>query len=159
MNEIDVNPERINDEKKQKLTKGQKWIAAILFIFLLGWLFGGTDYDIEDGVAKLSIELSSSYSVESAAFEVLSEVYDVAQDNTDIKQIDLTILMSKAGLSDKYGNDLEEDIIMGSMTYDQDDIEEIRKYKENYMYTSNDIQKAVVIYKIKQLKGAHLLED
>lgn len=141
------------DAEAKKLTTGQKWFLGFLVLAFLGWLFGGADYEIEGGVAKISSKVRVSDSLSYAASEVLGDTYEVVHDNSDIKRIELTLYMSKMDVSDKYGNELEEDIKMGTIAWDREDIEEILKFKKDYMFKQNDIYKAVVMVQIKRMGG------
>ena len=161
-NETGENQEKQDEDKKKMgclVTGGV--ILGVLFV--IGYLFGGPDVTIKGDTAEIRIKTSANWTLSLLASDLLEDVYDVATEYPDVSRLEVTFIMSKSGLTDKYGNPIEEDLPMGTMTYDKEELAEIRKYKNRstYVYgggvlSRRDITKGIL--KI-QLKHTHLLDD
>lgn len=151
------------DEDKEKMGCWAKGGIVLGVLFFIGYLFSGPDVTVKGDIAEIRIKTSASSSLSLLASDLLEDVYDVATEYPDVSRLEVTFIMSKSGLTDKYGNPTEEDLPMGTMTYDKEELAEIRKYKarNTYVYgggvlSRRDITKGIL--KI-QLRHTHLLDD
>jgi hypothetical protein len=91
----------------------------------------------------------------TTAFNVAKEVYAAAKANPTAKQVEVKLTMSKHGLQDKYGNEWKEDREMGTITIA--DLDEVRRFKDDGLYASNETVKSIYMGKIRRLDYAELL--
>jgi len=91
----------------------------------------------------------------NTAFNVAKEVYAATKANPTAKKVEVKLKMSKQGLQDKYGNEWKEDREMGTITIS--DLDEVRKFKDDGLYASNETVKGIYMGKIRRLDYAELL--
>lgn len=151
------------DEDKKKMGRWAKGGIVLGVLFVIGYLLGGPDVTIKGDTAEIRIKTPASWSLSLLASDLLRDVYDVATEYPDVSRLNVIFVMSKSGLTDQYGNPIEEDLPMGTMTYDKEELAEIRKYKNRSIYVHGGgvlSRQAITkeILKIK-LRHTHLLES
>lgn len=143
--------------------KGRLKLIGLWLVFVL--LFAGinqqpmTTTEVSGGVAVVRMKVVSWEAPDELAVRALGEVYELAQSNPDLKQVRVSFTMSKSGLSDQYGNLVKEDFHMGDLTWDSEDLQEARMYKERALYSVNEMRNALYSHLIKSMNGGHLLRD
>lgn len=149
-----------NDEDKNNKAGTKGCIGCIVVVIILaviGSFVGKPKVKVSGDVAEVKVTLMSTYDLKYAAWEVAKTVYNVAAKNKDIKKIKVTIMMSSSGLQDNYGKPLDKDLKMGEIM--EDDLEDIRKYRDADAYAYNDGNELAYMVFLKNMDYSHLLED
>lgn len=134
------------------------WVGVML-VFALAGQKPMTSIETSDGVAVINMQVMSWEAADGLATRMLGEVYELAQSNPDLQKVRVSFTMSKGGLSDQYGNPVKEDFHMGDLTWDSEDLQEARKYRERALYSVNEMRNALYVHHIKGMNGGHLLRD
>ena len=150
-----------NDEDKNNNKAGTKGcigcIVVVIILAVIGSFVGKPKVKVSGDVAEVKVTLMSTYDLKYAAWEVAKTVYNVAVKNEDIKKIKVTVMMSSSGLQDNYGKPLDKDLKMGEIM--EDDLEDIRKYRDADAYAYNDGNELAYMVFLKNMDYSHLLED
>ena len=115
--------------------------------------------EVSSGQAVIHKRVQSWAALDYVAMKVLNDVYEVARSNPEVKQVRVSLTMSKAGLSDEYGNPAQEDIQMGDLTWDAEDLQEARRYQDRSLYSVHETRNALYRHHIQGMRGGHLLKD
>lgn len=67
--------------------------------------------------------------------------------------------MSKSGLADEHGNPAKESIHMGDLDWNDEDLEEARRYQDRSMYSVHEIRNALYRHHIQGMRAGYLLKD
>lgn len=135
----------------------QKLRFRIFLLLIIGSLFGcGSDYEIDDDIAKSEVTFIHFNTLETAAYMVMDRFYDIAKDNDDLKKIEINLVLSGTDLSDKYGNNLKN-IEMGTLVFSRKDIEEVLKYQDFSSFNANKGFKMGIMFDIQRLPGSQNL--
>jgi hypothetical protein len=116
---------------------------------------------IEGDTAKIEMTIHHGApfidNLANTAFTVGQKVHAVAKANPSAKKAEVTLIMSKQGLQDKYGNAWTQDRVMGTITVP--DLDEVRKYTDGGLYASSEAVKESYMAKISLLDYAYLLKE
>jgi hypothetical protein len=156
---VNNDPRAKSKPEEKKLTTKQKWILGCVIFAFIGWLFDGPTYDIDGDTARIEIVLTSSDDLDSATLKVLSEGYAVVHAHPHLKKVDIALTMSKTGRVDQDGHAVEQDINMGNFAWDHGRIEEILKYKNDHLFTQDEILRFAYKTAIEMMPDADLLQD
>lgn len=145
---------------------GLKGRLKLIGLWTLPFLMAGlinaepdTRVEVSSGQAVIYKKVQSWAALDYVATRVLGDVYELARSNPELKQVRVSLRMSKAGLSDEYGNPLQEDILMGDLTWDAEDLQEARRYQDRSLYSVHEIRNALYRHHIRGMRGGHLLKD
>lgn len=144
-------------EEEIKLTTAQKWAVTILIMVGLGWIIDRPSYTIENGTATIAVKLSSYDDLESAAHEVLEDIYRVAHKQPRLTEILVNVTMSGSGLTDRYGN-RSDNLTMGSIRWDRFQIEEAQRFKKADRFKFDDSNKLIVMTQLRMMSHSYLLD-
>ena len=119
----------------------------------------GMRVEVSSGQAVIYKEVQSWAALDYVATQVLDDVYEVARSNPELEHVRVSLRMSKAGLSDEYGNPVKEDFHMGDLTWDADDLQTARRYQDRSLYSVHEIRNALYRHHIQGMRGGHLLKE
>ncbi|THT96055.1 hypothetical protein E9531_16870 [Lampropedia puyangensis] len=105
------------------------------------------------------VRTKTLYATSSADLEArkgLREVYNLAHENSQLERIRINYVMSANGVSDQYGNPLTEDRAMGHIEFGAEDLEEMRKYRTEYLYM-DELRRLLYEQLLKTMPSGHLL--
>lgn len=144
---------------RPKLSK-KGWVFVIFgLLFLIGVMSDGPKATKSDnGTVTAHTKILSTDNMRSATDKVLSDIYDVVHDNPDAQIIEQKVTINRYGISDQYGNPLEEDLNMGTLTWPRTEIEEIQKFQKDYVFTQNDTYVGIAMARLSLMNGANLLQ-
>jgi len=129
-------------------------IVLLVIIGLIMQFVGPCGVVIDGDTAMKNITISYG-DVEIAAWNVAETVYEIAKKYDSINKVVISLYISKGyggGLIDKYGNNITEDLHMGTITIS--DLGEVRKYKNiSYKFAMEQYFKS----EISRLNHAQLL--
>lgn len=114
--------------------------------------FFHSDVQISGDVATDREIINSLNSSELLAGKLLQEGWDIAQSCTKLKTLKVTLIASE--LVDRYGNKAPDVIAVVSL-----DLEEARKYKEDYLYSQDDIVKGLMTVQIQRSDVGRFMND
>lgn len=128
-------------------------------ILVIASLTGGPNVVIEQGVARVDTILITGplMDLDLAAYNILQDTYKIVQNHPEIQAMAQTISLSKHGLSDQYGNPLRENIVMGTVIWTKEDVEDIRKFQTDGAFTQNERYRDVMMVRLSLMQGAELL--
>lgn len=112
--------------------------------------------DIEHVMRK---ELNAAISGSRAeAQRALHDVYDLAKRKPQLQYVRVEFVMSKSGVSDKYGNPVKADMPMGNFEWDAKELAEARKYTAFSLWADD---RTITLYgaMLNQMPSGHMLRD
>lgn len=152
--------------KSSKAKNGCLGCLGLIVIFMVIGYIGKSISEkptIEGDVAKITVTRSTNgwLSAEAAGHDMAELIYNTAKDNPNIKRIEITLYIDKTGISDKYGNEFKENLLMGTLV--EDNLEEVRKYKDelSFVYDRETDKKefggGIYTIQIERMNYAYLL--
>ena len=149
-----------NGVKSKKFKIGCLSLVLFLVIFVIIMYFAEKpEIKVEGDFAKSEITFFID-SLDTAAYQLADLVYSTAKEHPNIKKITVDLKISKGlggGLRDKYGNEVSADLEMGQIVIS--DLDEVRKYREQSIYTSNDENHKFYKDQISEKRYSYLLTD
>lgn len=134
------------------------WFAvAMVLVAALGEPM--TRVEMSSSEAVIHKTVSSWQPLGSVTTNILGEVYELARSNPELKHVRVSLTMSKSGLIDEYGNPAKEDIHMGDLEWNDEDLEEARQYQERSLYSVHEIRNALYRHHIQGMRAGHLLKQ
>lgn len=137
------------------------FVVSIVAMVVIGGVGAGGSSDrveVEGDRATIHNMVYPHETLDHVTRGVLGDVADLARSNRSLKEIRVVLTMSGSSLVDEYGNRTPEDIPMGELTWDSEELDEVRKYTEDAVYRWKEMHRLLYMQVIREMRGAYLLE-
>lgn len=114
--------------------------------------------EVIGSTAELPVDVTTGSEVDLVAYRVAEAVYDIANQHRNVERVIITLSIPKSELVDRYGHPPADDLLMGSIEVDQNELNEVRKYRDSNAYAGDEIQRLRYFLDIERMEGNHLLK-
>jgi uncharacterized protein YqgV (UPF0045/DUF77 family) len=105
----------------------------------------------------ITVQIRST-TLEAASHHLAEAIWHAAQTYQQADVLRITITLAKDRWQDKYGYPLTQDLVMGTFSVKRQELEEVRKYRDDTTYAYNEGQEFVYAATLKMMPHGGLLK-
>ena len=129
-------------------------VAFIVIVAVITAIVDKPELEIDGQTGKLRKTYTYTWSIDNAGRDIALSVWNAADKHREINQIIVSVYLSPVLLSDKYGKELKDSMLMGEIPVD--DLNEVRRYTSEGSYSVSN--KAIYAALMQNMDHANQFE-